>query len=316
MQDCILAPNANGIISFGGPQGLDVLRNCTVDFSAESSNQAASPLQSGASCKIRITGLSFINAQYRTGTVYSAVGNATDAVFDGCDFSGFTNATACEVMNAGSPQGSSIQFVNCKMVPSWVPFSTFTAGRYSGRVEFFNCGDADAPTYMYARDGIGDALASAIIYRTSGAAVEGDACSWLITTTANCAEGAPFYTPWIYGTVNSTGSKTFDCYITNDTADFTDAQVWLEVEYLATADEAQWSLATDQRATITTTAVAQTDDTTSTWNGTGPAFTYKQKLSVTATVGETGQYRARVAVGVASITGSRFFYIDNHPVVS
>ena len=71
-----------------------------------------------------------------------------------------------------------------------------------------------------------------------------------------------------------------------------------------------WTLASDQRATITTTAVAQTDDTTSTWVGSGPAYTYKQKLSTTVTIGEVGQIRARVVTGVASIASSRNFYID------
>jgi hypothetical protein len=75
-------------------------------------------------------------------------------------------------------------------------------------------------------------------------------------------------------------------------------------------------MVTDQRATITTTAAAQDDDTTSTWVGTGPSFTYKQKLSVTATVAEEGQYRARVCVGVASIASSRYFYIDPKVTVS
>jgi hypothetical protein len=177
-------------------------------------------------------------------------------------------------------------------------------------VAFYNVGSADAPVQLYWNEGEGAVISSSSIYRTGGATVEGDACSWLITTTANCGEGAPFYTPWVYGTVDSTGSKTFTLYITNDTADFTDAECWLEVEYLKDADEALWTLATDQRATITTTAAAQTDDTTSTWNGTGPDFTYMQSLAVTATIGETGQYRARVAVGVASIAGSRYAYLD------
>jgi hypothetical protein len=138
-----------------------------------------------------------------------------------------------------------------------------------------------------------------------------------VTTPATIpVEGKPFYTPWVYGEISGTGSKTFDLYITNDTADFTDAEVWIEVEYLGTVDEAQSNLATDWRHYptgsnyITTTAAAQTDDTSSTWNGTGPSFTYKQKLSVTATVNETGQFRARVACAVANVASSRYFYVD------
>jgi hypothetical protein len=302
----------------------------------------------------------------------------------GADFSGFTNATECELVNWAGIYDE-VTLANCLTKASFVAtVGTATAG---AAVYLYNVGPADAPTALGVYSYLGTCVSSASIYRTGGATVEGDACSWLITTTANCAEGAPFYTPWIYGTIASTGSKTFDLYITNDTADLTDAECWLEVEYLKDADEATWTLATDQRATITATAAAQTDDTTSTWNeisGSGtysqtgttmtvtdtahglivgnaivldctsgdgndgtytivtvptadtftvtsgtsetvsgncdwqmaPLYIYKQKLSVTATIGETGQFRARVAVGKASIASSSYFYIDPKVTVS
>ena len=91
--------------------------------------------------------------------------------------------------------------------------------------------------------------------------------------------------------------------------------MWLEVEYLSTDSEAIWALATDHR-NITATATTSPggvsrDDTTSSWTGGAAGFdTYKQRLRVSATVGETGQYRARVAVGVTSLPSSRDFYID------
>ena len=123
-----------------------------------------------------------------------------------------------------------------------------------------------------------------------------------------------FYSPAIY-TTTLTGSKTFDVFITNDTADFTDSEVWLELSYQDTAGEPQWVRATD-RAVITASGTAQDDDTSSTWVGTGPSFTYKQKLSVTATIGEAGQVRLRVGIAVASIASSRYFYIDPMVAVS
>jgi hypothetical protein len=177
-------------------------------------------------------------------------------------------------------------------------------------VQFVNCGPADAPESLYHYTHFGDTLSSSSIYRTGGATIESINTSWLVLTSASACEADPHITPWIYGTVDSTGSKTFTTYITNDTADFTDAEVWLEVDYLGTSDEAQWTRGTDQRATITTTAANQTDDTSSSWSGTGPSFTYKQSLVVTATVNETGQFRARVCVAKASIASTRYFYID------
>lgn len=259
-----------------------------------------------------ILGLTFTNAGYRTGTVFFA-GYAAGTVLScsGADFSGFTNGTACEIV--ASDFGGNWTFNNCLMAATWTPVN---AALYQPSIlTFINCGPADAPTYLYYGTYIGTIVSTTSIYRTGGATVEGDTCAWLVTTTANNSEGYAFTSPWIYGEVTSTGSKTFTVYITNDTADFTDADVWLEVEYLGTADEANTTLTTDQ-GVITSAGANQTDDTTSTWNGTGPSFTYKQALAATATVNETGQYRARVCVGVASIASSRYFYIDPKVTVS
>jgi hypothetical protein len=302
-ENATLAPGANGVTTLGGSEGLLFCKNFTLDFTADgTTNRSAIPLVCTGT-NVEIDGLTFVNAAYKTGSVFNM--SARTVSVSGADFSGFTNATLCEIVGGG------FNFVinNCLTAATWAPASGVSTA-YGSLWQFYNVGPADAPTYLYVQKAQGTIASSDSIYRTGGATVEGDATGWLITTTAICAEAFPLTTPWIYGLVSSTGSKTFDVYITNDTADFDDSQVWLEVEYLGTADEAQWTLAKDQRATITTTAAAQTDDVTSTWNGAGPAFTYMQKLSVTATVNETGQYRARVCVGVASIAGSRYFYID------
>jgi hypothetical protein len=252
-----------------------------------------------------IIGGTVINPGYRTGSLISCVAPKKLDV-SGFDFSGFTNATTPSIVSATT--AGRVVISNCKMAATWTPIAT--GARSPMELSFHNCGSADAATGLrhYTRNG--DVTSSAAIYRSSGATVETEATSWLVTTAANCNEYDPYKSPYLYGLVSSTGSKAFDVYITNDTADFTDAEVWLEVEYLGTENVAQCTLASDQRADITTTAAAQTDDATSTWNGTGPAFTYKQSLAVTATIGETGQFRARVAIGKASIAGSSYLYVD------
>jgi hypothetical protein len=133
-----------------------------------------------------------------------------------------------------------------------------------------------------------------------------------------CHEALPLYTPWSYGTISSAGSKTFTAYVANNTADLTDAEIWLEVEVMGTANSALTTMTTDWRnsdgagndGTITTTPAAQTDDTISSW--TGATLTYMQSLAVTATVGEEGVYRARIALAKPSST----VYIDPKITVS
>jgi hypothetical protein len=307
VENCTLCLGVNTTATLGASAGALAVTNLTIDLTADgTTNRTAFVISCVA--RVDISGLSFINAAYRTGYVVNA--GSVSCSISGADFSGFTNATVCEIVGAGIVATVS----NCLTAATWTP--VIAAASTPVSFSLSNVGPADAPTYLYVEKYTGAVVSSDSIYRTGGATVEGDATAWLITTTATCDESVPLTTPWIYGLVSSTGSKTWDIFITNDTADFDDSQVWLEVEYFATADEAQWTHATDQRATITTTAAAQADDVTSAWNGAGPSFTYKQKLSVTATVNETGQYRARVVAGLASIAGSRYFYIDPKAVVS
>lgn len=302
-----LADSKSFFFPAGG--GDTKLINCVIDLSADLIVRTPPIITSpNYGSVLDIKGLSFVAPDNRSGSVFRL--ESTDGVVY-CSGSDFSNLSSnCELV--WSYVGRHY-FNNCITAATWIPASGTHIG--IGEVVLYNCGPADAPTYLYQQNSRGTLASSASIYRTGGATVEGDATGWLVITTAACAEGSPFYSQWIYGEVASTGSKTFTVYITNDTADFTDAQVWLEVEYLGTAGEANTTLTSDHRV-ITTTAANQTDDTGSTWNGAGPSFTYKQSLAVTATVNDTGQYRARVCVGLPNITDNRYFYIDPKVTVS
>lgn len=307
--DCTIVGSAgeDNILS-----GDYIAKDLTVDLTADGSTPRAANVIKFDGTRAKINGLSFVNAGYRTAYIigYGTGGGYTEIT--GADFSGFTNATLCELVDI-TDNAVLATINNCLTASTWAPLTT-SRPRPRGKITFTNCGPANAPTYLVERTFEGDVVSTNSIYRSGGATIEETNLAWLITTTSVCVEAEPMYAPWMYGVVNSTGSKTFDVYITNDTADFTDAEVWLEIEYFSEPTEAIWDLASNQRATITTTAVAQTDDTTSTWNGSGPSFTYKQKLSVTATVDVAGLYRARVCVGVASLASSRYFYVD--PIVT
>ena len=317
-QSCIFAPGAgnNAAISTGGNQSRARLVGCVIDFTADSTTSRSANVISGASPGLlEINGMTFTNAGYRTGAVIAATGLGSCAKVSGMDISGFPST--CEIHDLSFTFGSH-EISNVLTAATWTVFGTGTP-RSGGRLVVTNTGPEDAPTYLALGTYYGNVLSSAAIYRTGGATVEGIACSWLITTTANCSEGSPLYTPWIYGTTTN-GTKTFTVYATCNnssptTATLQDDEIWLEVEYLGTADEAQWTLVTDQRATIVTAAADQTAETASTWvglNDAGQGFAdFRFKLECAAVVvGETGQYRARVAVGMASITSASYLYVD------
>jgi len=307
-----VALGANGTIYFGNNQTFE---NLTVDLTADGTTSRSGVIfQASTAGTAVINGLTFVNPQYRTGVIFG-LGTGTLNV-SGADFSGF--AVGCEIVN--NDTGNNVLITNSITAATWTP--TLNTMRNNNTTTFMNVGPADAPTYLYIDHSAGNIVSSASIYRTGGATVETEALSYLVTTNTRCSEGWVLPTPWIYGEVSSTGSKTFTVHITNDTADFTDAQVWLDVEYLGTADEANTTLASGHRVITDTAATTGdiSDDTTSTWvglNNSGQGLAdYMQKISVTATVGETGQYRARVCVGVASIASSRYFYIDPKVTVS
>jgi hypothetical protein len=306
---CDFVPPAGGGVTVAAVVGTrQIFYKCRFILSADSSNQAGSVILGQASGHTEFYEPVFVDATYRTGGVFSLI--ASRFFVSGADFSGFSNATLCEP--ALRSTGHAV-FNNCKLTSAAAasPVSAGSLGdNYGAYVLLTNCSTVDAPESLYFGGQCGT-VASSTVTRTGGATVAGVAHSWKVGSSNSAFESAPLYTPWIYGVIASAGSKTFTVYATNETADLTDAEIWLEVEYLGTADSPLYTLATDKRATITTGATAQTDDTASSW--TGVTGTYKQSLAVTATVGEAGQYRARVAVGRTSLSN---LYIDPKVTVS
>lgn len=288
--------------------------NITLDLSADGTTvRSTGVLSHPISSAQTVQGLTFVNAGYRTGTVFTGNSVAGENYYSGVDLSGFTNATVCEIFNLA---GFRCRFTlsNSKTAATWTPFVGTPSGACN--VALYNVGPDDDPTSLLISDTYGALVSSNAIYRSSGGTVEGVATSWLVTTLAICCEAAPFYTPWIYDALTTTGSKTFTIYLTNDSLDFNNSEIWLDLDYLATANSSVWTRASSRRATITTTPATLTSDGTSTWNGSGPSFTYKRKVSVTVTIGEEGQYRARLAAARPSVASSAYLYVDPKVVVS
>lgn len=162
---------------------------------------------------------------------------------------------------------------------------------------------------LYSKTYSGSTTAQSTITRDSGASIDGSRVAWTVDTTANCNLALPYYTPWINGTVSSTGNKTVTVYIGNATADLTDTEVWLEVDYMGTASSVVTKITTDQNADPLAAGTAQTDDTSSDWD---TDLTYMQSLAVTVAVNTAGAIRARVVCVKPSTT----FYVDPHLNIS
>lgn len=292
--------------------GWLTIKNSELDFSSDTSNSTAQNFEFRG--PVILSGCTYIKAASynRTGVLFLNSASYSDVTISGCDFSAISSSN--DICSSGANLDN-IKINNCTFPSSYSISSGAIAAAY-GRVEVTNSGSSDNDAFCWSTDSYGTVISTSSIYRSGGAVINGVNESLLVTTTAQCSSTDVLSLPWMYGYLSSSGSKTFTVYITNDSADFTNSEVWIELEYKQTSGSPIFTTAGNQVVNPIASASAQTDDTTSTWSGTGPSFTYKQALSVTATVGQSGLYRARVCVAAASIAGSRYFYVDPTVVVS
>jgi hypothetical protein len=255
-------------------------------------------------------------ASNRTGVLFQGNSSTSRPSFRVSGMDVTSVPSACEIVDAQRVTRAEIS--NLLTGATWVPYDNgvvYENFRPAGMdLTFVNCGPANAPTSLIRRTVGGELISTTDIYRSGGAAIDEVPFAWLVSSSAEVAYGREFALPYVYGEVEA-GSKTFTVHITNDAGDLTEADIYLEVEFLSAAGEPLASLAHDG-ALLPTSSTLQTDDTTSVWNGTGPSFTYKQKLAVTATVAEAGLYRARVSLRKSGIASSAYLYIDPKVVVS
>jgi hypothetical protein len=309
-EDVNFLPAATSLVQGSSTADIKMIRP-TIDLVQDSANTVNLALSPSALSEW--LDLTIANGGFRTTSVVQFGGNNKFCSINGGDFTSCNNATTPALFASGSMRGRA-QVSNIKTAATYIP--TNAPSIFEGEISITNIGSGDAPTLLVYANKFGRIYSTTTRSRTAGATVNGTALSLGgptngIETTANCTLDSPIFSPWLYGEIAATGTYSFTVYITNDTADFNDNQVWLDVQYKDDASSGEWTQATDRIATRTTTPAAQAVDGTSAWNGTGPAFTFKQALVVSGlTVDTVGQFRARVGIGVDSIGAARHFYID------
>lgn len=194
---------------------------------------------------------------------------------------------------------------NIKLPSGWAGAVLNTAlNAPKQRVSLYNCDSGDTNYRVWIEDYSGVIRDETTIVRTGGASDGGTSISWKMTTNSGSSEiGSPLMSDPILVWNSATGSAvTITAEIITDSAtNLTDAEVWLEVEYLGTSGYPLGSILTDQRATVLTTAADQADSL-STWTTTGMSNPNPQKLDVTITPQEAGWIQARVVLAKASTT--------------
>jgi hypothetical protein len=217
-------------------------------------------------------------------------------------------ATSANITSGGNGTHLGGTLINCKLPTSWsgtlVTGSLVIGERYG----MYNCDSGDTNYRLLIEDYAGAITSETTLVRTGGATDGTTPISWKMVSNANTNEFvAPLVSDPISVWQETVGSSiTATVEILRDSAtNLTDAEVWIEVEYLGTSGFPLGVVASDHRATILTTAADQTTSAAS-WTTTGMANPNEQKLSVTFTPQEKGLLTARVYLAKASTT----IYVD------
>jgi len=219
----------------------------------------------------------------------------------GVNLSAFGSGTA--LVNVGDAAPGLATIEHCRL-GSGVALVTGTPPSPNGYVvQMDNCDSADTNYRMQRHQYEGNSYSETTLIRTGGASDGTTGLSHKHVSSANSKFYAPLYGPEMVVWNDAVGaSQTVTCEILHDSLTaLTDAEVWLETEYLGTTGFPLSLFASDRAASIIA-APANQAASSETWTTTGMTNPNKQKLVTTQTPQEKGYYRCRVAVAKASYT--------------
>lgn len=232
----------------------------------------------------------------------------TNVLIENFDFSNLSAALVLFFAPANGKGGVAI-LRNCKLPAGWTGTLVSGAVNYPNwRVEMYNC-DSGATNYKtWIETCEGTIRQEAVIVKAGGASDGTTPLAWKMTSNANANEYAGQLESRTIPIWNDTtgSAKTVTVDIVHDSATaLTNAEVWLEVDYLGSSATPLGTKATSKRASILT-AAANVTASTATWTTTGLTTPNKQKLAVTFTPQMKGVFLCRVVLAKASKT----IYVD------
>lgn len=255
----------------------------------------------------------FVRAPVRwTGTSSALLGTIPTTLFTASSTApGYLDVVGVDLSAAGSGKNlvdvsatvaTPFQFADCKLGASVSLTTSSVAGRGCVTTRFVNC-DSSNTNYRYQRQTYqGTITQETTVVRTGGATDGTTAVSRKMVSTANARFYSPLESDWIIYWANTTGSTTITIPVVTDNVTLTDAECWVEAEYLGTSSFPLGVFTSDRAADVLAAGANQTTDGTSTWTTTGLGTPVKQSLSVTFTTTGKGLIRARVCLAKASTT--------------
>ena len=264
-------------------------------------NQAAQGISIGG--RVLISGGSVSGpANYTTNGLFQtqSAGRNTYAEIENLDLSGVGAGTHL----VGSSTASMItKIMNCRLPASWTG-TLFTGTRFSGqRVSMYNCDNADTNYRLWIEDYAGAIRDEMTIVRTGGASDGATPISWRMVSNADANNlTVPLRSDPVVVWNTTTGSAvTVTVELVTDGVTLTNADAWLEVDYLGTSGVPLGVSVSSKVASVLTTP-ANYSSSSASWTTTGISSPIKQKMSVTFTPQEVGFLSASVRLGRASTT--------------
>jgi len=244
----------------------------------------------------------------------TSAGNETQVfIFDGFNYSQI-NLLGVDLTQVGPSTSlfsgsnlthSDINLVNCSLPASLTILSTVSNFARNG-LNLVNCDDGTGNNlYRTERhDYFGTTVVTDADYNNDGASDGANSISWKMVSNTNALEFYRLHASlWISGWVDSTGTKTFTIETNSENVTFEDDELWMELEFLGAAGDTQSDMLTSRAINSDSTPVNVPDSTDNpSWTTPNISIEKKQKLSVTATVGRVGPFRARVCLAKPSST--------------
>jgi hypothetical protein len=233
-------------------------------------------------------------------TLFTTLSASSDLLVEGCDF---TLLNGSQTLFSSASQNIRAVLRNVKFGASWTGALHNSTPGANSRFALYNYTVGSNKFGMLIAAHYGTLQSETTIVRTGGAS-DGDAgLSWKMVSNADAEYPyATLNTDEIVRWNETTGSSvTVTVEVITDNVTLTDAQCWLEVQYLSETGTLLGAFGSDAKADILATAANQTTSS-ETWTTTGLTTPVKQKLSVSFTPQQKGFIHATVKLARASTT--------------
>ena len=212
----------------------------------------------------------------------------------------------------GAQDRGQYRFIACKLHAS-VTIATAPPSLAGAVVEVIGSGSASNVSRNERHAGAGVLTTETTIVRTAGASDGVTPSSWKIVSNSKNRRDIPFETfEGVLWNDNVGSPITLTIHTVTDNITLTDAEIWLEVDYLGDASFPVTTKISDAAATPLTAGSNQASDSGEAWTTTGLTTPVKQKLEATFTPLMAGLIRWRVKYAKASST----VYVCHKPDLS